>query len=196
MNLTKTLTVAALTMVGTIATAQDVGETSVGVGVSNFGLTLHGEYTLSPNLNLRGIVMGGLSIEDEYEVDDYTVDGEANFGGLAVLADYYPLANAWRISGGLFLPNSEIKGDFVGAESFTGEIVFKNDVAPLITTGFRKDFGGSWALSGDVGVIISSLEASTNDTTPAVQDEVDTINDDLNDIPVLPYVALALSFSF
>ncbi len=188
---------AALCLTGAMAQAQDMGEISVGVGVTNFGLSLEGEYSISPTLSARGMIIGGFSIDDEFDVDGETVDGEAELGGLAVLADYYPLANAWRISGGLFFSNSEVSGTVEdGLLSYEGDIKFENEVAPIITTGFKYPFGAGWSFSGDVGVIVSSLEASSDDADPAVQADIDDINDDLSDIPVFPFIGFAVSYSY
>lgn len=190
------LAASALTITGSVLNAQDVGETSVGAGITTFGPSLHGEYRAAPNLGVRGMIMGGINESETFDFEDYDVDGEAKLGGVAVFADYYPLLNAWRVSGGLLLSNSEISGDFVGPESFDGEIALKNDIAPVITTGFNTEFAPGWSFSGDIGIVISSLEASSDSTDTAVQDEIDSLNDDLSDLPVLPYAGIAVSYRF
>ncbi|MDP5086371.1 MAG: hypothetical protein NWQ23_13195 [Yoonia sp.] len=197
MNLKTLLTATALCTFGAMASAQDMGELSVGVGVTNFGYSLEGEYSISPTLSVRGMIMGGFSINDEIEVEDETVDGEANLGGLALLADYYPFANPWRVSGGLFFSNSDVTGTFdSGSGTYEGEIAFENEVAPLITTGFSAEIAQGWSISGDIGVIVSSLEASSDDATPAVQADIDDINADLSDIPVFPFIGFAVSYTY
>lgn len=188
---------AALTTFATTALSQNAGDVAVGVGTTNFGLSLEGEYTINPQIGIRGLIMGGLTIEDEFEVDEATVDGEAEFGGLALVGDYYPLGNAWRISGGLFISNTEVSGlvDDEGLE-YEGTVEFANSVAPIITTGFSTSFADGWSVSGDLGVIFSSLEVSSDDNNPAVQAEVDELNDELEDIFVYPFVGVAVSYTF
>ncbi|WP_234417057.1 hypothetical protein [Loktanella sp. Alg231-35] len=190
------MTATALTLTGTLLQAQQVGDTAVGAGLNTFGPSLHGEYRAAPNLGVRGMIMGGINESETFDIEDYEVDGKAEIGGVAVFADYYPLVNAWRVSGGLLLSNTEISGDFVGPESFEGEIALKNDIAPVITTGFNTEFAPGWSFSGDIGVVISSLEASSDSTDTAVQDEIDSLNDDLSDLPVLPYAGIAVSYRF
>jgi hypothetical protein len=190
------LAASALTITGSVLCAQDVGETSVGAGITTFGPSLHGEYRAAPNLGVRGMIMGGINESDTFDFEDYEVNGEVTLGGGAVFADYYPLSSAWRVSGGLLLSNTEILGDFVGPENFEGEIALKNDIAPLITTGFNREFAPGWSFSGDIGIVISSLEASSDSTDSAVQDEIDALNDDLSDLPVLPYAGIAVSYRF
>lgn len=187
----------ALTAIGTLATAQESGQISVGVGSTNFGLSLEGEYTVSPQFGVRGMLMGGLSIDDEFELDEATIDGEADFGGIALVGDYYPLSNAWRVSGGLFISNTEISG-IVDDEGtvYEGEIEFANSVAPMITTGFSTQIAQGWSISGDIGVIISNLEVSSDDADPIVQSDIDDLNDDLEDVPVFPFVGFAVTYSY
>ena len=100
------------------ANAQEVGELSVGLGVTSMGASLEVQYGVAPSIAVRGMLMGGFSIEDEFEIEDETVDGSAEFGGVAVVADYYPFANPWRVSGGLFFSNFSISGGNESSESF------------------------------------------------------------------------------
>lgn len=197
MNFKTMLAATVLGTCATVATAQDLNELSVGVGVTNFGLSLEGEYAVSPQIGVRGMLMGGFSIDDQFDVDEATVDGEADFGGLAIVGDYYPLSNSWRISGGLFFSNTDVTGEVTDeGTTYDGEIAFKNDVAPLITTGFSTEIAQGWSVSGDVGVIISSLEVSSDDTTGTVQDDIAELNNDLEDIPVFPFIGFAVSYSY
>ncbi len=190
----------AATVFGTVATgalAQNFDGVSFGVGVTNFGLSLEGEYAVNPQVGVRGMVMGGFSIDDEFDIDDATVDGEVDLGGVSVLADYYPLANAWRLSGGLFFSNSEVTGTVTdGGAPYDGEINFKNEVAPLITTGFSTEVAPGWSVSGDIGVIVSSLEVSSDDNTGTVQADIAELNADLEDVPVFPFIGVAVSYSY
>lgn len=183
--------------IGAAAQAQDVGDFTVGLSITSFGAALQGEYRLQPNLGARAVLMGGFSIEDEFEVEDTTVDGKAELGGFAVVADYYPLSNPWRVSGGLFFSNSEVTGEFIdGGTAYQGELTFENDVAPLITTGFAYPFGAGWSFSGDVGVIVSSLQVSSNSNDTGVQQDIADLNDDLSDIPVFPFIGFGVSYTY
>ncbi len=184
-------TAVAALMIGQAATAQEVGEISVGIGSTSMGLSLEAQYGVAPNIAVRGMLMGGFNIEDEFEIEDETVDGKAEFGGVAVVADYYPFANPWRISGGLMFSSFEISGENESSESF--EIGFARDVIPMVTTGFDYEFTPGWSVTGDIGVLISSLEASSDDADPA---DVEDLNNDLEDIPVFPFVGLAVTYTY
>jgi hypothetical protein len=187
----------AVCAMATTATAQDRGAVSAGLGVTSFGYALEGAYQLRPTLGLRGMIMGGFSIDDTFDYEDTAVDGTADLGGVAVVADYYPLANAWRMSGGLFFSNSDVSGSFTeGAVTYDGKLTFENDVAPMVTTGVRIGFGAGWGLSGDIGVIVSSLQVSSSNTNPTVQTAVNDTNADLADVPVFPFAGFTVSYAY
>ncbi len=192
------ITSTVLTAIATTTAAQAAGDISVGVGTTNFGFSLEGEYTIAPQIGVRGMLMGAPSFEEEFELEENaTLDGEAEFGGIALVGDYYPLSNAWRVSGGLFVSNTEISGLIEDdGISYEGKVEFANTVAPMITTGFSTEFAQGWSVSGDVGVIISSLEASSDSTDPVVQADVDELNDDLEDVPVFPFIGFAISYTY
>lgn len=183
----------AIAMTGTGVFAQDM---SVGLGLTNFGLSLQGDYAIQPKLHVRGMVMGGFEFTDTFEQEDYTVDGKVTLGGAAAIADFYPLAGAWRISGGVLFSSSELTGDFVGAENFTGSAALKEDVAPMVTTGFSASLPGGVSIYGDAGVVLSAIEVSSDSVDPTVQDEITTLNNDLSDVPVFPFIGVGLSYSF
>lgn len=190
------LTTLALCAMAMPAAAQDRGVVSAGLGVTSFGYSLEGAYQLRPTLGLRGMIMGGFSIDDTFDYEDTTVTGTADLAGGAVLADYYPLANGWRMSGGLFFSNTDVTGSFTqGAVTYDGKLAFEKDVAPLLTTGFRTGFGSGWALSGDIGVIMSSLQASSANTDPTVQTALSDTNADLADVPVFPFAGIAVVYT-
>ncbi|MFU8825510.1 MAG: hypothetical protein ACNA7N_14840, partial [Yoonia sp.] len=79
---------------------------------------------------------------------------------------------------------------------YEGKVAFKNDIAPIITTGINYPFGSGWAFSGDVGVIVSSLEVSSNTDDPEAIESIAEANSDLSDIPVFPYIGFAASYSY
>ncbi|MFN3662070.1 hypothetical protein [Yoonia sp.] len=197
MSIKVTFAAAAASAIAATAQAQDLSDVSFGLGVTSFGYSLHGEYEIQPNLSLRAMVMGGVKIDDTYDEDDFSVDGTLKLGGFAILADFYPFGNPWRVSGGVFFSNTELTGTFTDeGEVYDGEIGFKNDIAPMITTGFSYPFGTGWSFSGDVGVIVSSLEVSSDETDPDVRASINDANDDLSDIPVFPYIGFAISYSY
>ena len=188
---------AALGLAAGPALAQDF---SVGGGLTSLGPTIEGTYDLNNRIELRSQLIGGFSVTgtETLEVDgsDYDIDGDGSFGGLALLGDYYPTASGWRVSGGLFFSNTSLSADFEGTQTFEGEVAFKNEVAPMITTGYKHGFARNWYVAGDIGAIISQLEASTDSNDADVLDEVDSINDELSELPVIPYLSVTFGYQW
>lgn len=188
---------AALGLAGMPALAQ---EFSAGAGLTSLGPAIEGSYMLNDQFTARAQIIGGVSVSgtETAEIDgsDYDIDGDGSFGGVALLGDYYPTASGWRVSGGLFISNTNLEAAFTGPQTFDAEIAFKREVAPMITTGYKFNLGNSWHLSTDAGVIISELEAVTDSTDPDVLDEVASINDDLSEIPVVPHLSLTVGYQW
>ncbi len=193
----------ALTALSTMASAE-TGDVTVGAGLSTFGLNLEGAYQIDPQWRARGALMGGFSANYEETSDGDTAEGDFNLGGLAVLADYYPMQNGWRLSGGLFISNTELsaEGTSAGEEAeVTAE--FSNALAPMITTGYDWNFAEGWALTAELGAIftggidleVTATGAGNQDTIDADQDVQDSI-DDAKDVVALPYIAFGVSYTY
>lgn len=189
---------AALAMTGVSAVAEDG---NVSTGVSTLGLVvLEGSAKISDRFEARAFGIGGLSYAGSSNFDvngvPYTIKGEASLGGFGVLADYYPTRLGWRLSAGVFYSTSGMKANFTGPQNFAGEVAFKRQVAPMLTTGYRHKFSNNLTLAADAGAIFSGFQASTNSTLAPVLTEVQKINAELNKVNVVPYVSLTVGYSF
>lgn len=176
-------------------------EYGAGIGLSSFGPTLEGRYAIKPNLDLRGIGYIPLSTSlDDIEVEDgYTLDGKANSGAFALMADYYPTSKGWRVSGGLFFArDSIVSGTFSkpGEPSFDGDFGMKRKVAPIIAGGYRHVFKNNIYLSGELGAIFSGFRVSSDSTDATVQSNIDDINTELDSLAAYPYVAITVGMNF
>lgn len=195
----KTITfAAALAMTGLSAAA---GDGNISTGVSTLGLVVvEGSAKISDRFEARAFGIGGLSYTGSSKFDvngvPYTITGNASLGGFGVLADYYPTSLGWRLSGGVFYSTSGVKADFAGPQNFAGEVGFKRQIAPMLTTGYRYKFSNNVTLAADAGAIFSGLEASTNSTLAPVLTEVRKINAELNKVNVVPYASLTVGYSF
>ena len=192
----KLFTTAAILSFATMASAQDVGDFNAGAGLSILGPMVEGSYQVTPDLAVRGIAFGAISLTDTVDLDEYTVDGSITLNGGGLLMDYYPTNSGWRVSGGVVVTDFSLDGDFTGPENFVGNISLKNDIAPLLTTGYRHTFSNNMTVSGDLGVMVNGLVASSNNADPLVQDEIDSLNADLDQIPVVPFISIMVGYTF
>ncbi|PUB11610.1 hypothetical protein [Yoonia sediminilitoris] len=211
-------TLAIFISAGTLPSAQEQGDVSVALGLSTLGANVEVAYAIDPNFRVRGALMGGFSVEESgTEGDTGTYDGEATLGGLAVLGDFYPMANGWRVSGGLFFSNTEIDAlaeasadapiEINGVDQVSGSVrttaKFENTVAPMITTGYDLRFGDGWSFNSEVGVIFTggvdleataggAIDQSLINDDPEYQDALD----DARDLTLFPYIGFAVSYQY
>lgn len=206
----KNFCAACMVVLGTsAATAQEAGDMSVALGVSTLGANLEAAYQIDPSYRIRGAFIGGIDASYSESDADAEFEGDIQLGGLALIGDFYPLQNGWRVSGGLFFSNSELNAtgtadiDGVGTEAVTTTAAFKSDVAPMITTGYDLGFGDGWSFNTEAGLILTGgIDLDFTADNPLVQDEVDDDPDvqqakaDAEDISIYPYVSLSLSYRF
>lgn len=184
-------------------------DSSVGVGVSTFGLNLEAQTRVAPMIGVRGAVMGGVDID--YEEMDAEVDlmGNVTLGGAALLVDAYPMGGGWRVSAGGFLTDSDLEviGSAeitkVGTVSVTSTAEFANEISPMLTTGYVWNASPFFSLSTDVGLLYTGgIEVTYTANDPLWQDDVDAdpelqqIRDDASEITIYPYASIVGSFRF
>ena len=183
------------------AAAAETGDIQAGAGLSTFGAMIEGSYEITPQIKARGFYLGGINVSetDSYESDDgtnYNVTADLSLGALGVVADYYAYGG-WRVSGGLFFSNSSISSEFDdGTDTFEAEIAFKDDVALMLATGYQYTWDSGVYLSGELGAIFTSLEASTNAADADFQTDIDDLNAELSDLPAVPYLSLTVGYTF
>ena len=208
----------ALLICSTAAQAQEAGDMSVGLGVSTFGGNLEASYVINEQLRVRGALMGGFSYEESgAESGEGSYEFDASLGGVAVLADYYPTHSGWRLSGGLFLSNTdfngiaeatasnpiEIDGTDYTSGSVTSKAEFKNTVSPVLTTGYDLHFANNWTFSSEIGAIfIGGVDFSASSDDATLQAEIDSsvdyqeARDDADDLDIYPYLSFGLGYRF
>ncbi|MGZ9808948.1 hypothetical protein ACXN5S_00610 [Pseudoroseicyclus sp. H15] len=179
------------------AYAQNVGDVNVGAGLSTLGGVVEGSYQITPQIAVRGIANGTFGLGVESSLDEYEFDGDAQLGGVGLLADYYIGGSGVRVSGGLYVPTGELEGTFTSeGQTFDGQASFADDVAPMATIGYRYGFNNGLTLTAEAGAIFSDYSVTTTSSDPADQAEAKRLTDDANDWGAFPYVALTAGFSF
>lgn len=200
------------------ASAQSAGDTTFGGGLSVLGATLEGTYQIDPETRVRGVLIGGFGYDDsETDDDGNTYEIDLSVAAAAVMVDFYPNGPGWRVSGGLLLDLSEIEATGTGAfdepfeingETFDGgEIVgeagFRNQISPIVTTGYDYPINDEWIISGEIGAIFTGgfdIEATAN--SDLLQAEIDAdadfqdLQSDARDIELLPYISVTVGFRF
>ncbi|WP_090111572.1 hypothetical protein [Limimaricola pyoseonensis] len=203
------------------AAAQSLEGAAFGAGVSSLGLYASGSYEVMPKLRLRGVVAGAPDLQYEGDEDEagteITLDG--NFVSVAALADYFPYANGFRVSGGVFfLAENTLDGTGSGFEAddgtsydaatVTASARFEQDVAPALAIGYQGGLGGGWGFETEIGVIaIGSVEVDLDGTSGEAgareaqfQSDLAAVEADANDmgesLPVWPWLSIGVTYRF
>ena len=216
-NQKTTLIATIFSVIAATANAQDVGDTSVSLGLSTFGINLEGTYHILPEWRLRGAVMGGLNYSGTEVEDGTTFDVDAGLSALALMADYYPTNSGWRVSGGLVFNGSkidstvtasstdpiEIDDDTFQTGSMEIDANFKKKMSPIVTTGYDYHFQNNWILSGEIGAIYTGgidITATSDSATlqEAIDDSVDyrDARADAAELNFWPYLSVTVGYSF
>ena len=111
------------------------------------------------------------------------------YANTGVVADYYPLGGGLRLSGGAFGAIDDLPAIAPGsgaADDIATRATQDITVSPLVTLGYRHDFGSGWSVSGDLGAILDGASESDLSATSSA---------DSND-SVSPFLRLGIGFRF
>lgn len=202
--------VVAAGVTGGAAVAQDMGKFGIEAGVSTLGAFVAPTYDVNDRLSLRLPVYLG-STSGDFEVEDNTVDGKFAVNSVALMADFSPWSNAWRVSGGLGIGGYDLSGTTnnltLDGNTYAGvstvKVTQNEDLAPILSIGYHKEFASGLTIFGDVGGRIATYQMSVSTEavlSPADQADLDAsladVNSDLADVGVTPFISFGLGFKF
>lgn len=193
------------------AQAQDA-KLGVGLGASTMGAELELVYPYSQSMSFRGFYAGGLSQDFNETQGDVDYDIKAKLGGFGALIDYHPFASGWRFSGGVFASDTSITAtstitsattigdnDYVTG-TIDGTVKFKRKVAPMLSVGYDWQFENGWSVNADLGAIVTGLKATAIGSEGIDQvdlnKEIADVQDELDKIPAIPYIAFGVNYRF
>lgn len=208
-SLTFALPVAAMAE-GHMSPSSDLG-LRFGTGASIIGATVEGSYRFSDRLAVRGMYgKGSFDYNETNSGNDY--EAEFDLGGSGVFIDFYPTDGALRMSAGALMMDYDMvastTGSFTtGGTTYTstveGEGNFKNDISPTVSFGFEKSlFKTPLMLNADIGAAYTGgYETSFRDPDGNIpQSDIDAetknFSDTLNDLKIMPFVKVGVSFAF
>ena len=184
-------------------------EGSLGVGVSTLGLTVEPSLRLSEQAGLRMLAASG-NLDANETVDGIDYDGSLHVGGVGVMGDYYPTGGSMRVSGGLLKHSMELTGRALGtvevggttypAIDVTSTVEPTNSVLPMVSVGYEQAVTDNFSLSADVGAIfvgeysVSLTDATSTVSAADIAAETANAEDELNDMPVVPYIRIGGAF--
>ena len=195
-------------------------------GVGFPGLTLGYATSLGADVGIRGELATGLNVSRDGQRDG--VDFKGNFKATVVsaLADYYPMANGLRVTGGLNFNDVKFSLQSTGnnatatinnkninlnGETFSVEVKYPS-ATPYLGIGYGTRAAGQkgWGFYADLGLSFGKFKTTvttsvvgkpgvipgTTITQADVDRETQKIRDDLNKLSVFPKIAIGVSYNF
>ncbi len=202
---------AALLFAAHSAHAEDVLPFQLEAGVSTFGVTVAPTVEVTPLLSFRAPISAA-SLSFDYEDEDgndYDVDLEGFQG--ALMADFHPWRNGFRISGGIALGGYSADGvttdPVYGGLAVPGDVRIsvdqKHPIAPIVSIGYSGSNRRGVSFFAEIGAKYAPYEVSyATDLvlTPAQRTELEAIIDDItgdvDDYSITPFASIGLTFSF
>lgn len=202
--------------------SEAAGEFGIGGKVSSLGVGGEIVGNVMDNLNLRAGVQGiAYDYDDTYAGNDY--EAELEFFSGMLLADYFPLSNNFRITGGIMLNQNEVTLDAIPTNgtynvggytypaylvgSLKGTIDF-NTVAPYLGLGYGGHFGNSdnWGFFMDIGILFQgspNIEYTAtgpiaNDPTfqARLEQERLDLEEDIDEYEYYPVISMGVIYRF
>ena len=192
-------------------------------GIGFPGITLGISRSIAPAVSLRGEYSGGLNLSRNGQRNGIDFNGNLKAQSVSVLADYFPMDNGFRITGGLNFNNTKFKLNSTGigtatvngkpvslANDFFNVEVKQPGVTPYIGIGygFKPDSKSAWDFYADAGVMIGKFTTTTTTSLlnqPSIagvitQADIDaqtaTLRDSVSKLSVLPKVSVGASYRF
>ena len=207
----------------TLLSADEPTAFNVATKIGTLGLGLDISTPINENLSARFNLNGG-SYSDTEENDGNDYEGTLDLMSAGVLLDYYPYANNFRLSTGVYYNGNEFTGTATSTDTSTLELnnieytiaelakvntkVTFDKFAPYVGIGWGNDaHSKGWGFTFDLGVMyhgdaevdlspdIKDLEKIAEINT-AIENEERNIEDELSDYNLYPVVALGVNYSF
>lgn len=208
-----------ITFIAAVAWSGAVQADEIYGGVGFPGITLGISRSIAPAVSLRGEYAGGLNLSRNGQRSGIDFNGNLKAQSVSVLADYFPMDNAFRVTGGLSFNSTKFTLNSTGlgsatvngkpvslANNFFNIEVKQPGVTPYlgIGYGFKPDSKSAWDFYADAGVMIGKFTTTTNTslvgqqgiTQADVDAQTTTVRDNVSKLSVLPKISVGASYRF
>lgn len=179
------------------------------VGVSTLGVYISPKFAVSDKIAVRVPLYTG-KITDTFTYDGNTVTTSVDATAFAVMADFHPWQNGFRVSAGAgfggYSATGNITDPTLSGTTFAGTFDFavnqKNNVVPVISIGYVRPLGRRVSILAEVGAKIGTYEVVTTGNTidpllqPTFDAEVAAVNADISDVKAIPFATLGIQINF
>ncbi len=209
------LAAALMTVAPFAAAAQDMqNKFGFETGVSTLGFYIGPHYKANDNLVARlPIYFGKIDLDEQFDNNDF--NGSFDTASAGLMADYHPFrggfSSGFRLSGGVVVGGYNLSADVTDPEVdgtvYTGttEMEFKqsDSLAPVLAIGYAKTFNNGFGILAEIGAKFGTYTVTASSDfltgTPLQADFEEGIrnfNQDLQDLPAIPFLTLGVSYRF
>ncbi|MDQ7069952.1 MAG: hypothetical protein Q9M48_04280 [Rhodobacterales bacterium] len=179
------------------------------VGVSTLGIYISPKFAISNKLAVRVPLYTG-NTTDTFTYDGNTVTAALDATAFAVMADFHPWQNGFRVSAGAgfggYSATGNITNPTLSGTTFAGTFAFavnqKSNVVPVVSIGYVRPLGRRVSILAELGAKIGTYEVVTTGNTldpllqPTFDAEVANVNSDLSDVKAIPFATLGIQINF
>ena len=221
----KTTYLALAFIAGLSCAATNAADLGLSATAGTTGLGLHASFPIQPKLNAR-VGFGFLNYDDTGSTTEADYNFKMKLRSIDVLADYFPMDNGFRMTGGLVYNGNKVDVDMkaksgavyvvngtsysaADAGSINGSVDFKK-IAPYLGIGWGNAVANKgWGFSADLGVMFqgsprtsltnSGCQATAAICTRLASDlavEKTKLNDEVNSFKTYPVLRVGASYRF
>lgn len=221
----KTTYLALAFIAGLSCAATNAADLGLSATAGTTGLGLHASFPIQPKLNAR-VGFGFLNYDDTGSTTEADYNFKMKLRTIDVLADYFPMDNGFRMTGGLVYNGNKVDVDMkaksgavyvvngtsysaADAGSINGSVDFKK-IAPYLGIGWGNAVANKgWGFSADLGVMFqgsprtsltnSGCQATAAICTRLASDlavEKTKLNDEVNSFKTYPVLRVGASYRF
>lgn len=226
LNMKKTLSLAgsavALTLVASHSVAFDE-KVSVSAIAGTTGFGADASWRFHENLAVTARYTNGLDFDTDFEEDDVTYDADFEMKASSVKMDYFPFGGSFFLSAGIMMPDIEANvvgtpdngstyefnnRTYTAAEigSVVGSATVSDGTQPYVGLGWRSSHQSGLSFFSEFGVVATNVDVSLSTTrnleaaNPQLQQDIraeeQTLEDDIDKLPVFPVAVLGVAYTF
>tara|TARA_R110001606_G_C15404041_1_gene653837 strand:+ start:22930 stop:23571 length:642 start_codon:yes stop_codon:yes gene_type:complete len=190
-------------------------------GTTGFGADA--SWRFHENLAVTARYTNGLDFDTDFEEDEVTYNADFEMKASSVKMDYFPFGGRFFLSAGIMMP--DIEANVVGTPddgstyefnnrpykaadigSVVGSATVADGTQPYVGLGWRSSHQSGLSFFSEFGVVATNVDVSLSTTSnfeardPQLQQDIraeeQSLEDDIDKLPVFPVAVLGVSYTF
>ncbi|QNI04717.1 hypothetical protein HXW73_05310 [Halomonas sp. SH5A2] len=190
-------------------------------GTTGFGADA--SWRFHENLAVTARYTNGLDVDTDFEEDDVTYNADFEMKASSVKMDYFPFGGRFFLSAGVMMPDIEANvvgtpdngstyefnnRTYTAAElgSVVGNATVSDGTQPYVALGWRSSHQSGLSFFSEFGVVATNVDVSLSTTNnfeaanPQLQQDIraeeQSLEDDIDKLPVFPVAVLGVAYTF